>query len=282
MAITSSDAMTALHKLLENNCSTISVSSYSNRPKQVFDNACIRTSILSFTKTGTKNEYLFTTRMIRRKYTDELGDLISNLEFIDSRSVKLKGRYPKISTQLELAILQKLFSNGKPLLEFYESNGKPIYYRAAGGRYFNAVTNYPTGSTQEKPIYVKKELTNFVGAVLSSNLFYFYQQVYSDGLHIKQFEIDTFSIPDVTKEIAENVEISYSKYLKDIESNVIKHQTAKYANITEFKEYKISKSKHLIDKMDELICPLYGFTQQEIDFIKNYEIEYRLGAESDD
>ncbi|MEI6708465.1 MAG: N-6 DNA methylase [Methylococcales bacterium] len=283
MAITSSDAMTGLHALLEKNCKTISVSSYSNRPKQVFDNACIRTSILLFTKTGTKNEHLFTTRMIRRRQTDELGELIANLAFIDSRSVKLKGRYPKISTKLELAILQKLFNNGKPLVEFYDViAGNKIYYRTSGGRYFNVITNYPTGSTQEKAIQVKKELTDFVGAVLSSNLFYFYQQVYSDGLHIKQFEIDSFSIPEVTEEIVEKIERAYSDYLIDIEANIINHHTANYSNISAFKEYKISKSKHLIDKLDDLICPLYGFTQAETDFIKNYEIEYRLSATVDD
>ncbi|MCX7068168.1 MAG: hypothetical protein NTW85_10815 [Methylococcales bacterium] len=83
--------------------------------------------------------------------------LIVNLAFIDSRSVKLKGRYPKISTKLELAILQKLFSNGKPLVEFYDViSGNPIYYRTSGGRYFNVITNYSTGSTQEKSIHVKK------------------------------------------------------------------------------------------------------------------------------
>ncbi|MEY3882425.1 MAG: hypothetical protein RIQ94_3221, partial [Pseudomonadota bacterium] len=247
MAITSSDAMTGLHALLEKNCKIISVSSYSNRPKQVFDNACIRTSILSFTKTNTKNEHIFTTRMIRRRKTDELGELIENLKFIDSRSVKLKGRYAKISTKLELDILQKLFSNGNPLIEFYDiiSENK-IYYRTSGGRYFNVITNYQTGSTQEKSIHVKKELTDFIGAVLSSNLFYFYQQVYSDGLHIKQFEIDTFSIPTVTQEIAEKIGLAYSDYLIDIETNIINHQTASYSNISEFKEYKINKSKHLI------------------------------------
>jgi hypothetical protein len=220
--------------------------------------------------------------MIRRKSNDKLGDLISNLEFIDSKSVKLKGRYPKISTQLELTILQKLFNNGKPLLQFYESEGKPIYYRTSGGRYFNVITNYSTGSTKENAIYIKNSRSDFVGAILSSNLFYFYQQIYSNGIDLKQFEIETFSIPEVTTEILEKIEVAYSEYLTDIESNIIKHQTSSYSNITEFKEYKISKSKRLIDKLDDLICPLYGFTQQEIDFIKSYEIEYRLGAESDD
>lgn len=45
------------------------------------------------------------------------------------------------------------------------------------------------------------------------------------------------------------------------------------------KEYKLRKSKHLIDKLDDLICPLYGLTKEETDFIKNYEIEFRLDDE---
>jgi hypothetical protein len=144
------------------------------------------------------------------------------------------------------------------------------------------ITNYSTGSTKENAIYIKNSRSDFVGAILSSNLFYFYQQIYSNGIDLKQFEIETFSIPEVTTEILEKIEVAYSDYLTDIESNIIKHQTSSYSNITEFKEYKISKSKRLIDKLDDLICPLYGFTQQEINFIKSYEIEYRLGAESDD
>ena len=63
----------------------------------------------------------------------------------------------------------------------------------------------------------------------------------------------------------------YAEYLTDIENNVIHHST--------FKEYKLRKSKKLIDQLDDLICPLYGLTKEETDFIKNYEIEFRLDDE---
>ena len=66
------------------------------------------------------------------------------------------------------------------------------------------------------------------------------------------------------------------QYLQDIEQNANVHQTERYANIESFKEYKIGKSKHLIDKIDDIICPLYGLIPEEVDFIKNYEIEFRL------
>ncbi|HNZ53420.1 MAG TPA: hypothetical protein PKN76_04685, partial [bacterium] len=71
----------------------------------------------------------------------------------------------------------------------------------------------------------------------------------------------------------------YLKYLEDIEKNVCIRKTEKYANIDSFKEYKISKSKHLIDKIDDIICPLYGLTPEETEFIKNYEIEFRMSDE---
>ena len=44
-------------------------------------------------------------------------------------------------------------------------------------------------------------------------------------------------------------------------------------------EYKIVHSKSIIDEIDDYICPLDGLTQEETDFIKNYELEFRLAGE---
>jgi hypothetical protein len=63
--------------------------------------------------------------------------------------------------------------------------------------------------------------------------------------------------------------------------NASVRQTTRYANINSFKEYKIGKSKKLIDKIDDVICPLYGLNEEESNFIKNYEIEYRLSDDSE-
>ena len=73
----------------------------------------------------------------------------------------------------------------------------------------------------------------------------------------------------------------YGVYLTDIERNANTRHTTKESSykIDSFKEYKIGKSKSIIDKIDDLICPLYGLTQKETDFIKNYEIEFRLSED---
>jgi hypothetical protein len=40
-----------------------------------------------------------------------------------------------------------------------------------------------------------------------------------------------------------------------------------------------SKSKSTIDQIDCLLAQNYGFTQEELDFVINYDIKYRMGKE---
>lgn len=40
--------------------------------------------------------------------------------------------------------------------------------------------------------------------------------------------------------------------------------------------------KPIIDEIDRLLAKHYGFTPEELDFIINYDIKYRMGAEAED
>lgn len=280
MSVTSSDAMTALHNILENECKTITVSSYSNRPKQIFDSACVRTSIIILEKTGSKIEHLYTTKLVRRSETNTIENIIQNLSYIDSMRYKLPGRYPKVGSNQELEILQHMFADNYSLQMYnLPSSNANIYYRAAGGRYYNVITPYPTGSSQELPYPVIPDYHKVIGAILSTSLFWFYQQVYTDGLHIKQSELTGFPMPNLfesDKRILEELSAKYDVYLDDIEKNVIMHEASSY-KVGSFKEYKIGKSKRFIDTLDDLVGKLYGMSEQQIEFIKNYEINVRRG-----
>jgi hypothetical protein len=284
ISITSSESVEGLHNLLERNCKIIKISSYAVRPQPIFQNSVVNTSIISFIKTLTPAEKILCTKMHRKSKDISISDILNNLEFIDVKEFKLKGRYPKISYQIEKDILQKIFDkNNIPMENLIRSQGKPIYYRTSGGRYFKIVTNYPTGSTKEKALYFDKDIADIIGAILSSNLFFWFYQIYSNNLDLKLYDISIFCIP--YKKFLENpdlikkIEKVYNEYLNDIEKNAIVKKTTRYKKIKKFKEYRIKKSKHIIDKIDDIICPLYGMTEKEIDFIKNYEIKFRLGDE---
>ena len=279
ISITSSDSMTGIHRLLESTCSLIKVSSYAVRPQPVFENAVVNTSILFFQKDGKQNEKILATKMYRKNANFNLQHLVNNLHFIDVKDVKLAGRYPKISYDIEKNILKKIFSQEKNIGKIIKNEGIPIWYRFAGGRYFKVITNYSTGSSAERAIYFDVRIANSIGAILSSNLYFWFYQIFSDNLNLKQYEIDSFGLPHFNSDIIEKLETKYADYLIDIEKNAnIRITSGKSSyNVSEFKEYKIGKSKHLIDQIDDIICPLYELTPEEIDFIKNYEIEFRLG-----
>jgi hypothetical protein len=284
MSVTSSDAMTSLHAKIESDCSEIRVSSYSNRPQQIFDAACVRTSILMLRKDGKKLEHLYTTKLIRRNKNTTIKHLIDNLEFVDSVKLKTPGRYAKVGTDIEAKTLLKCFSFGKNISSYKKENGKPFYYRCAGGRYWNVVANYSTTkSSSEK--FMNVDYANLIGMFLSSSVFYFYQQIYTDGLNLKQSEIENFPLPDFSKLKKEKInllEALYNEYLRDIEKNANIRTSSENStyNVSTFKEYKIVKSYSFVEKIDDEVCKLYGLSAEETNFIKNYELEARMaGAE---
>ena len=48
---------------------------------------------------------------------------------------------------------------------------------------------------------------------------------------------------------------------------------------TQTQSFRIKLSKPIIDEIDELLAKHYGFTEEELDFIINYDIKYRMGDE---
>jgi len=48
------------------------------------------------------------------------------------------------------------------------------------------------------------------------------------------------------------------------------------------KQYFFFKeSKELIDKIDEVLANYFGLSDQELDFVINYDIKYRVGRDAD-
>ncbi len=281
ISLTSSDSLAGVHRMLMNNCENIHISSYAVRPKPVFENAVVNTSILLFKKTKTPCQHLYSTKMYRRGQGFNLKNLIDNLQFVDVKGLTLFGRIPKIGTEIEKCILQKLLAYKTVNYYLEDKNGQPIYYRTSGGRYFKIVTNYSTGSTKETFILLQESFANCIGCILSSSLSFWFYQIYSNNLDWKSVEIKSFPIPNLTNENIDFLKSLYVRYLKDIETKANIRTTSgksKY-KVSTFKEYKIVRSKSIIDEIDDYICPLYGLTGEETEFIKNYDLEFRLAGE---
>ena len=49
----------------------------------------------------------------------------------------------------------------------------------------------------------------------------------------------------------------------------------------EFQEFWPSVSKPILDEIDHLLARHYGFTEEELDFIINYDIKYRMSRDAE-
>ena len=49
--------------------------------------------------------------------------------------------------------------------------------------------------------------------------------------------------------------------------------------LVRFAQFFPKLSKPIIDEIDKMLAGHYGFTEEELDFIINYDIKYRMGDE---
>lgn len=278
ISVCSSESSMPLHGLLEKQCETIKISSFAVRPQPVFLNAMVNTSILNAIKTGKPCEGVSMTKMYRKSAGTSMTDILASIQFIEPKGYYIKGRYPKVSDQIELDILKKL--NGLPctLSDYLVDVGVPVYYRAAGGRYFKIITPFSTASAAEKQLIVTELNQMAIGAILSSNLYFWFYQVYSDNLNLKKTELESFPMPNQKQllSILPALSSAYTDFLEDIQKNVKTRKSDNYAHVKSFQEYKLGKSKKFIDRLDTTLADIFGLTQEELNFIINYEISSRL------
>lgn len=54
----------------------------------------------------------------------------------------------------------------------------------------------------------------------------------------------------------------------------------KLTGLVELESLSPAKSKPIIDDIDRALAADYGFTDEELDFIINYDIKYRMGRDN--
>jgi hypothetical protein len=71
--------------------------------------------------------------------------------------------------------------------------------------------------------------------------------------------------------------------MKDLQKNS-KRRVYNYelSGRVEYDEFYPNKSKLTIDDIDRMLGVHYGFTDEELDFIINYDIKYRMGRDAEE
>ena len=71
--------------------------------------------------------------------------------------------------------------------------------------------------------------------------------------------------------------------MKDYQKNSIRKEAQyKATGKVIYDEFYPKHSKSIIDGIDHILAKHYGFTDEELDFIINYDIKFRMGRNSDE
>ncbi|MBQ8750546.1 MAG: Eco57I restriction-modification methylase domain-containing protein [Alphaproteobacteria bacterium] len=283
LAIISTPRMSTAIYLINNYSSFIS--SYECRPGKLFEGADIRVSIIILTP---RNEYKskHNTTNLQKFCTEERDILFKKLQYQSLENIKKEYLLiPKLKSNIEVSIYNKLYSQKNKICNYVAENGSnnKLYY-SYGYRYWAKVLNESTEfegtnatrSTGEKELPLLDNMDkNQIIASLSSSLFYWYYVVTSDAHNFTKHIIYNFPI-DLTG--LEGLKSINGRYQEDLYKNSI-YKTVVYKSTGEIKyrEYYVRKSKLFIDEIDKVLAKHYGFTDEELDYIINYDIKYRMG-----
>jgi hypothetical protein len=118
-----------------------------------------------------------------------------------------------------------------------------------------------------------------VSAILNSSLFFTYFVAFGDCFHLSDTLVSNFPVAPHLLEDPTLVGLN-RRLMNSLRENAERKRIAtKDGDIIEYDEFYGWKSKPIIDEIDGVLAGYYGFTAEELDFVINYDIKYRMGEE---
>ena len=283
LALVSTQRMQIIQRLLEKSHS-VWYANYSWRPGKLFDT--VNRALTIFTTSPSKQDKTFSTNY--QKWNSDNRDLLMrNVDYVEIPRHRSAVWAPKLGLEIEKVLLEKCLKIKTGLSLFMTKSKHKVFYRTDGGLYWKVFTDFPPvfkvngrfgHSTRETSFSVlTAEILRPVIAILSSNLFWWWYSVTSNCRHLNPYDVHNFPTPKpalYNPQLAELGEI----YLEDLQRNssmLVRLQ--KQTGQTETQSFKIQNSKPIIDEIDRVLAQHYDFTDEELDFIINYDIKYRMG-----
>jgi hypothetical protein len=232
----------------------------------------------------------------KRWLTEEREILFPQLSFIKSfENVQLVNTsIPKISSNIEGKILSRL-GKDKLLSDFFVKGSNHTVHYTRKLRYFvqfydfipriKDINENILNPSELKEIYFSSiQFRDMAIAILNSNLFFWFFNTYSDVRNVNKREIEKFrfSMNLVDSNISKNLCQAKTELMLDFQKNS-KDLTNNYgkAGILTIQSFQPRQSKSIVDKIDCILAQHYGFSDEELDFIINYDIKYRMGKDSE-
>lgn len=243
--------------------------SYSDRPDCLFTSVhqklCI---LLGRNKNGAKD---ISTGNYRYWYKEERQDLFSTAEVVENNYIE-DDYIPKLGTKLDVSVYRRLTAFETPIINLLERDGQLLYLNMRAAFWIKAFLNEHAGAEYKTFKCANQEYANFCMCLLNSSLFWWYWICVSDCWHITRKELLGFKVPA----IADFAEVNRLAVV--LENQLEETKLYVGTKQTEY-EYKHKECVNTIHQIDDYINDLYGLTEEEGLYIKNFAYRYRIGGD---
>ena len=292
VASVSTDGYASLRNVLRDRGSMV-ISSFNDRPSKLFDGLeHIRLSIVLHNANGVKGAH--TTGYLRWS-KGERDHLFNRLQFSRSRIDLVRHYIPKAGGPPADSIIEKLFQRGSLPLSgcFADSGAHSIIYTRKLSHFVQILSFVPkmvVDGTKRDPSELKAiyfpdaRSAGCALSALNSSLFYWLLNVTSDCRNLNRREIDMFplDVKSLSHPHAEKLEVLSKELMDNFKDNskIVTMDFKKHGKMRIQCIYP-RLGKVIIDEIDKVLAKHYRLTDEELDFVVNYDIKYRLGADAD-
>ena len=283
--------MIEIWNIMLQSCGDHWVSHYGFRPSKLFDGVNLRLAIALSSKSKDSNQLECYTSKFNKWNTEAREYLLESLNYVNANPKILAYQtIPKMSDVLENSILDKICIQPKSLA--YLSGAKTdfiVYYKNTGVNYWITATDFAPKAFRDNELSQSSRQTEFCNSsqvakdftlcILNSNLFFYFYTVRSNCRDLNPSDIKCFPIPEGIENNKQFTDLAYRlmKSLDDNSEYITREQ--KQTGSIRLQSFYPSSSKPIIDEIDRVLAKHYGFSPEELDFIINYDIKYRMGKD---
>lgn len=280
ISVISTPRMAELRRLLRRNSSYVFYSNFGDRPGTLFTGVHQKLTIIISQKDKNSLGADIYTSKYYHWYQEERNGLFNSLYYIKNNFIHAENDfYYKFNDKEQINIIRKINSNNTSLEKIFSENGNFKLYLGMRMTFWTKAFINKKDSNEFKEFSFNSEIDrNVIMALLNSSLFFFYWECVSDCWHITSKEFGHFKF-DINKmdTVYKN---RLSKLALQLERKLEENKVYIGSTQTNY-EYRHKKCKAIIDEIDLILGNHYGLTIDEINYLKYYQLKYRMNDELD-
>jgi hypothetical protein len=294
LSFSCTERMQELRQVAESNSSALWASHFSGdaNPSKLFEGVKFRLDIL-LSKKG--NGCTIFSGHYMKWFADARPELFWNIRYAEiSEDIRHMGLIPKTGSLLGNSVLRRIAAK-KPLALALGTSERTLYIHRVITMFIKCFDFVPFFSNEidgikksddYKPFSFADDRTARIAiAVLNSSTFFYWFIALGDCFHCGKEYIHTFpaSLDEIPEEMGDTLATLGTRLMKDMNLHKVRRVAqSERSGRVEYDEFWPRYSKEIIDQIDVALARHYSFSEEELDFIINYDIKYRLGANADE